>query len=144
LVSGEGKDPTSLLDPDSKLLLARSLANQGRLTEARHWCEKAVNAARLQPESHYLLATIYQEQGLGEKALHALKKVLYLDPRFVMAYVSMGNLAKSGGRADESRRYLASALSLLGDMEPGEQVPHSDGMTAQGLRETLEWMMNTE
>ncbi len=60
-------------------LLARAYANQGKLTEALEWCEKAIVADKLNPGFYYLCATILQEQGQVEEAVKSLKQALYLD-----------------------------------------------------------------
>ncbi|MGH2569072.1 MAG: CheR family methyltransferase, partial [Bacteroidota bacterium] len=65
---------------DARLLtlLARIQANEGRLTEALEVCHKALDADKLSPANHFLLATILQEHGQTERAVNSLKKVLYL------------------------------------------------------------------
>ena len=136
----EGHPGTSP-DPQAMLLLAQSLADLGRLKEARQWCERALERAKLRPEAHYLLASIYHELGMEQEALEALKRTVYLDPRFVMAYVTMANLARLQGKRTEAARHYASAVALLEGMEPQGPVPHSDGMTVQGLKEALASMM---
>lgn len=127
----------SSADPQAMLLLARSLANLGRLKEARRWCEQAVERAKLRPEAHYLLATIYHELGMGREAIESLKRTVYLDPDFVMAYVTLAHVVRLQGKNTEAARHLASAAALLERMDPGEPVPHSDGMTVQVLKEAL-------
>lgn len=140
LTADSGRSDRSA-DPERMMLLARSLANLGRLAEARQWCEKAVAEARLNAECHYLLATIYQESGMMRESLEALKKTVYLDPRLVMAYVSMANVARLQGKPEEADRYFLGAVSLLDGMDPKELVPHSDGMTAQSLKLALTRMV---
>lgn len=135
----QGKEAS--LGADVRLVLARCLANLGRLSEARKWCEQAVDYARMRPESHYLLATIYRESGMEQESLQALKRVIYLDPRFVMAYVALADLARLKGNGGESARHLATALALLREMDPKETVPHSEGLNARGLLEILETMV---
>ena len=47
--------------PRATALLARAYANQGKLSKAREWCEKAIVADKLNPGFYYLCATILQE-----------------------------------------------------------------------------------
>ena len=126
-----------LLIPEQMALLAKAHANLGRLEEARKWCEEAVTRGKLHPEYRYLLATIYQEQGLVEESIKSLKHTIYLDPDFVMAYYSLGHLTRGQGKSGESGKYFTNVLDLLSSMEPGEIVPHSDGLTAERLREAI-------
>ncbi len=80
---GEATDRlTSLLstDPDNDkamVLLARCYANQGRLAEARHWCQQALTIDKLAPAHHYLMAMILQERGEMTEASAALKRALF-------------------------------------------------------------------
>ena len=123
----------SFLVPEHTVLLAKANANMGRLDEARKWCEDAVSRGKLQPEYRYLLATIYQEQGLVEESIKSLKHTIYLDPGLVMAYYLLGHLMREQGKPGESGKYFTNALDLLSSMEPDEVVPHSDGLTAERL-----------
>jgi len=127
----------SLLKPEHMALMAKSLANLGKLAEAGEWATKAVEAERLKPDHHYLLATICQEEGRLEESIKLLKQALYLDPEFVMAYVNMANLMKNKGEKKGFERYSKNALSLLSTMAPDELVPHSEGVAAEMLTKML-------
>jgi len=131
----------ALLMPEQMALLAKAYANMGKLDEARKWCEQSVQTEKLHPDYHYLLATIYQEQGLVEEPIKSLRHAIYLDPDFVMAYYLLGHLTRGQGKTGESKKYFRNALGLLSSLEPGEIVPHSDGLTAERLRETIGLMI---
>lgn len=138
LLSDGKKGDNVLLVPEQMALLAKAYANMGKLDEARKWCEQAVQTEKLHPDYHYLLATIYQEQGLVEEPIKSLRHAIYLDPELVMAYYLLGHLTRGQGKPGESKKYFRNALDLLSSMGSGEIVPHSDGLTAERLRETLE------
>ncbi|MHB1291120.1 MAG: CheR family methyltransferase [Sulfuricella sp.] len=116
-------------------IMARSCANQGRLSEALEWCEKAIAADKLNPAHQYLLATILQEQGRHDIAIQSLMRALYLDPDFVLAHFGLGNLHQSQGRYRQARRYFANVLVLLHKHPPDETLPEADGLTAGRLVE---------
>jgi chemotaxis protein methyltransferase CheR len=118
-------------------LLARARANQGRLAEARHWCERALAADRLNAGLYYLWSTILQEQGALEETTLALKQTLYLDPHFVLAHFALGTLARQQGKPKEAGKHFEHALSLLSARQQDEIVPESDGMTAGRLKEII-------
>ncbi|MDP2861975.1 MAG: tetratricopeptide repeat protein [Desulfobacterales bacterium] len=80
------------------VLFTKILANQGKLEDAFHWCEKAVSADKCDPHLHYLLAIILEEQKKGEEAKASLKKALYLDPDFVLAHFALANISLRGGK----------------------------------------------
>jgi chemotaxis protein methyltransferase CheR len=124
-------------DADAMTLLSRIHANQGKLTEAFLWCEKALAADRLHPGRHYLLATILQEQGRIETAAASLKRALYLDPNFVLAHFALGNLAWGQGKLNEAEKHFENARSLLTPYRQDDLLPESDGITAGRLLEIL-------
>jgi chemotaxis protein methyltransferase CheR len=110
--------------------MALSYANQGRLSEALEWCDKAIMADKMNPLHHYLSATILQEQGQHEIAIQSLMRALYLDPDFVLAHFSLGNLHQSQGRYREAQRYFGNVLQLLHKHPQEEILADADGLTA--------------
>ena len=92
---------------------------------------------KMNPEYRYLLATICHEQGSLEDAVTSLKQTVYLDSAFVMAYYLLGHITRDQGRPGEAKKYFTNARDLLKSMEPGEIVPHSEGLTAERLREAI-------
>jgi chemotaxis protein methyltransferase CheR len=125
-------------------LLARALANQGRLAEALEWCEKAIFADRLNPTLYYLHATILEEQGLMDKAMRSMKRVLYLDQHFALAHFALGNIALRLEKFIESKKHFKNALSLLNTYRREDALPESDGMTAGRLLEIIETTISRE
>jgi len=139
-VSGHPSNRDEHPDTDSKDVLcraARSCANQGKLAEAVEWCDKAIAADKLDPATHYLLATILQEQGENDRAAQALLRALYLDQDFVLAHFTLGNLRLSQGRHREARRYFDTAQALLQTHTQDEILPESEGLTAGRLGEII-------
>jgi chemotaxis protein methyltransferase CheR len=129
--------------PDIKAmaLLARAFANQGRLADALHWCERAISSDKLNPGLYCLAATILQEQRLFEKASTLLKQAIYLDRKIVLAHFALANLTRQQGKAKESRKYFANALALLQSYGHDDVLPESDGMIAGRLIEIIERLM---
>jgi chemotaxis protein methyltransferase CheR len=117
--------------------MARSCANQGRLSEALEWCKKAIEADKMNPSHHYLFATILQEQGQHDIAIQSLTRALYLEPRFVLAHFSLGNLHQSQGRYREAQRHFANTQLLLCKHPQDEILPEADGLTAGRLIEIV-------
>lgn len=116
---------------------ARVCANQGRLTEAAAWCEQAIAADRFNPAHQYLFAIIRQELGQNDDAAQSLRRALYLDPDFVLAYFALGNLCLTQGQRREAERHFANALALLRTHPDDEPLPESDGLTAGRLMEII-------
>jgi chemotaxis protein methyltransferase CheR len=122
---------------EAAALLARALANQGELAAALDWSEKAVAADRLNPQQYYLQATIFQEQGDDDAAVVALKRALYLDHGFVLAYLALANLTRRRGKTKEAAKHLENAASLLKAYGDDEILPGSEGMSARRLGEIV-------
>lgn len=126
-------DAKSKDSPGECALLARIYANQGRLELAQIWCRRAISAERLNPAFQFLMATILMEQGLFKESVDALKKTLYLDPRFVLAYYMLAGISARLGDADGAARNKKNTIELLAEYDPEEPLPDSDGMTAGRL-----------
>ncbi len=136
--------PHDQADSKAITLLSRSYANQGRLTDALFWCEKAIEQDKLNPGLHYLRATILQEQGAIDKAIISLKRALYLNQDLILAHFALGNLAVQQGRFKESERYLENALLLLSKFRKEDILPESDGITTGRLSEIIGTMLHKE
>ncbi|TAJ19230.1 MAG: chemotaxis protein CheR [Rugosibacter sp.] len=129
--------PSHQEERDALCRTAHFCADQGRLAEATAWCEKAIAADKLDPTTHYLLATILQEQGENDRAVQALLHALYLAPDFVLAHFALGNLRLSQGRHREARRHFSNAQALLHTHTQDEILPESEGLTAGRLGEII-------
>lgn len=123
--------------PEIFSLLARAMANQGKLADAGQWCDRWIAADKLESGGHYLRAVILLEQGAQEEARAALQRAVYLHGDFVLAHFALGNLARSRGRPGEARKHFANALHLLAAHPPDAVLPESDGLTAARLTETI-------
>lgn len=118
-------------------LLARALANQGRLADALTWCERWIATDKLDPAGHYLRAVVLLERGDPQQARSCLQRATYLDPDFVLAHFTLGNLARRLGKNGEAGKHFANAQHLLQRYQPGDLLPESDGLSAGRLAETL-------
>ena len=116
---------------------ARASANQGKLDAAFAWCEKAIAIDKLNPAHYYLFAAIRQEQGQVLEAAQALQQALYLDPDFVLAHFTLGNLRLAQGQPREARRHFDNASALLHQYPREAALPESEGMTAGRLAEIV-------
>jgi chemotaxis protein methyltransferase CheR len=123
--------------PAACSLLARALANQGKLAEALTWCDRLVAADKLDAAGHYLRAVVLLEQGDPAQARRALQRAVYLRPDLVLAHFVLGNIERNGGRRGEADRHFANALHLLARLRPGAFLPESEGVTVARLRETI-------
>ena len=79
----------------------------------------------------------HRQTKLRDEARRSLQRVLYLDPTFVLAHFTLGNLARSRGNHNEADKHFSNSLRLLGRLEPHDLLPESDGLTAGRLTETI-------
>jgi chemotaxis protein methyltransferase CheR len=114
-------------------LLSRAYANRGMLSEAEHWCTRAIAADKMNAASRYLLALIRIEQHRPDDAMSALRKAIYLEPDFVVAHFTLANLYRRKRKHGESERHLRNALLVLQRFRSEEELPESEGMTAGSL-----------
>jgi chemotaxis protein methyltransferase CheR len=140
LLSGAAGRPA---EPEAFSLLARTLANQGRLADALVWCERWIAADKMNAAGHYLRAVVLLEQGDFPQGRASLQRALYLDHNFVLAHFALGNLARSRGKTGEAHKHFADALHLLRHHRPDDLLPESDGLTAGRLTETIAFMTDS-
>ena len=122
---------------DAFSLLARALANEGRLADALAWCDRWIAANKIDAAAHYVRAAVLLEHGRHAEARQSLQRTLYLDPDFVLAHFALGNLARSGGSRIEADRHIANTLDLLARLPADQPLPESDGLTAGRLTEIV-------
>ncbi|MFH1117929.1 MAG: CheR family methyltransferase [Pseudomonadota bacterium] len=124
--------------------LAKAHANLGMLDQALEWCERACEADKLNPELHFLQATILEEMGDLERARVSLNRALFLDPNLVVARFAMGNLARRQGMLSVSNKHYGIALEVLAGYDVAEALPGSDNLTAGRLAEAIRATMVRE
>ncbi len=124
--------------------LAKAHANVGMLEQALEWCERACEADKLNPELHFLQATVLEEMGDLVRAEVSLHRALFLDPNLVVARFAMGNLARRQGMLSASNRHYRIALEILAGYDDAEALPGADNLTAGRLAEAIQATMVRE
>ncbi|WP_239031706.1 CheR family methyltransferase [Geomonas diazotrophica] len=127
--------------PESLALAARCYANLGRYQEAREQCEKALLLERLDVRTHYLLSMILEQLGDDAGAEASLKRALYLDHDYLLAYFALGNLCRKRGEFRDAAQSFANALRLLQRHDPAEVLPEAEGITAGMLTQLIKGMI---
>jgi len=129
---------------EEHLLLIRAFANLGRLSEAIKSCKKAISANKLDPHLHYLYATLLQEDNQPDEAIKSLKRAIYLDSDFVLAYYSLGNIYQQLGNSKIAKKQFEIILSLLNRSSKEDILVESEGLTtgrfSEMVRESLKQM----
>jgi chemotaxis protein methyltransferase CheR len=121
-------------DYPAMTLLAKCYANLGELDKAHLWCERAIRANKLNPNTYYLLATVLHEKGIEHLAINALKQAITLNSKFVLAEFTLGNLLKQRGDRAGAEQLFRATLKLLEEYNDDDIIPESGGTTANGLK----------
>ena len=103
---------------DALCMAAQSCANLGRYDEAAGYCRRAIAVDSFAPVPYSLLAHIEEERGASEVAAQLLKKVIYLAPNFIPAYLELADLHQKQGDQTRAQKMRASALELLRGLPP--------------------------
>ena len=142
--AGEGVidyTPTQPCIGEEKLLKeARMCAYRGEFALAECLCHKALAIAPLAATPFFLLAQLAQVKEDFNQAKECLNKAIYLDPRFVAAYLELATLFE---RANDNPRALTlrhAALSLARTLPNDELIEQYE--TTAG--ELVEWLAQFE
>lgn len=123
---------------EKQLLIIKALANQGNYIGAIKVCENAIAANKSEPRLHYLYATILLENQLTDQALASLKRAIYLDADFVLAYYSMRNIYQKQGNAKVAQKHHEIILSILNKLKNEDILFESEGLTNGSFREMID------
>lgn len=82
-----------------------SLANQGKLKEAKKSCEHYTLQYPNQAEGWYLFGVIMQAENRLEKAKQHFQKTLYLEPNHENSLLQLAGIAEHEGHRDKAQRF---------------------------------------
>jgi chemotaxis protein methyltransferase CheR len=119
-------------------LLAGLHANCGRLANAEHWYREAIGLDDLNPVAYFELASIIGERGRQNEAAELLRSALFLDNQFILAHFQLSTML---GSTREGQRCLERVIDLLERLPDDAPVPHADGMTVGGMKNTVRRML---
>ena len=122
-----------------EMLQAWQYANQGQREMAAKSCSEMIARNSLDAEPHYLMAMLAQERGDFAEARDRLKKVIYLAPSFIAAYLDLGDLYERDGEGARALKMRTTARDLLTRL-PGDQQVKLYG--ASTVDEVLQYVQN--
>ena len=126
---------------DTCLRAANSDADAGNYERAIQNCQKAMDLSPASPLPHFLLAQIDESRNLVGQAIDSLKKVLYLDPGFVPAYIELGQIYQRENDFRQAGKLLNAAQEILKDLPFETPVPPYTDMIAGELLQHVEKQM---
>jgi chemotaxis protein methyltransferase CheR len=118
---------------DTLLLRAVLLLNLGRLEPAQAACARLLAADELNAGAHYVMALCREHAGDLDAAAQEDLTAVYLDAAFAMPWLHLGLLERRRGHADQARRHLERALSLLAREDSSRVLLFGGGFGREGL-----------
>ena len=126
----------------SEMLQAWQYANQGQRERAAKSCSEMIARNPLDAEPHYLMALLAQERGDFAEAKDLLKKVIYLAPSFIAAYLDLGDLYEREGEGARAVKMRSTARDLLKMLPGDEQIKFYGASTVKEVLQYLEHLLN--
>ena len=81
---------------------------------------------------------VYQQIGMIDQAMNALKKTIYLDRSFVLAHYNLAQNFQHQGEMASARKSLLNVQKLLEGQPRDGQIAEGDGLVVGRLRELVE------
>ncbi len=117
------------------ILYIRTIANQGRLHDAGEFCARALEVHPLAPELHYLHATLLSQANWHSDAAIAARRSIYLDRKFVMGHLQLGDALTRLGDSNGARISFENVIALLEKKDGTDTITAADGIPASRLRQ---------
>jgi chemotaxis protein methyltransferase CheR len=115
---------------EADYLLAQIYANLGKYSQAIEHCKRASKVDPVSVFPYYLQAHIAEEQGDLETAKLLLKKIIYLCPSFISAYLELGNIYNKEGKVKRAVKMYNSSCDILKKLPPNTPIEQHGKMTA--------------
>ncbi|PZV07943.1 MAG: hypothetical protein DCF32_05990 [Leptolyngbya sp.] len=116
----------------ARQIAARAYANTGCYSQAKRLCQRVIHDHPLNLDMHYLLAQIAEDENDLETAKEHLRKIIYLDPDFVKAYLDLASIYDRARQPEKAKTTREHALTLLAKLPPSNVLDdHSDATVAQ-------------
>jgi chemotaxis protein methyltransferase CheR len=93
--------------------IERPAPNRDTLVDALAACEATLAVDKCNPVLHYLHALLLEHADDVPGARRALRRALFLEPRFVLGHVSLARLCHREGRADQAQRHVDHAMNVM-------------------------------
>jgi chemotaxis protein methyltransferase CheR len=114
-------------------LMAKIHAKLNAYPEATKYCQQAIERDSFAVTPHYLLAEIAKKQRNLAEAKKIFKKIIYLEPTSVGAYIDLSDLYQQEGDLEKSIKMQREAIDLLKRLPPHTKIPEKDNITAAAL-----------
>jgi chemotaxis protein methyltransferase CheR len=124
--------------------MAQIYANLGEYDKAVHYCQLALKIDSLSEKPLYLLAHIAEERGDVEEAKSLLKKIIYLVPSSILAYLEISGIYELEGNLSRALKMRTVALEILKKLPQESIVESQEKMTVGELIAHLQKMLQPQ
>ncbi|MGL5058626.1 MAG: CheR family methyltransferase [Microcoleus sp.] len=118
---------------DAYYLLAQIYANLGQYSRAIDNCQRASEVDSLSVFPYYLQAHIAEETGDLATAKKYFKRIIYLYPSFISAYLELGNIYHQEGQTTRAIKMYNSACEILKKLPPTTAIEQHGKTTASQM-----------
>lgn len=118
---------------EASCLIAQAWANLGDYEQAIHWCHQAIKLNELSEKPYYILAHIAEEKADFEQTKTLFKKIIYLAPSSISAYLELSSIYEREGAHNRANKMLETALGLLKALPSNFVIESYDQMKAGEL-----------
>lgn len=101
---------------DIYLICAEAHANLGDYSKGKSACWKALEIQEFATAPYFILAQISEEENNLDMAIDYLKKIIYLDPEAVIAYLELSSIYTRKKDLEKAKKMKQSALTILKKM----------------------------
>jgi len=113
----------SYLNPEELFQTAQEYFNDDNFGFAEPLLNQLLLRGGARAECHYMLGTIYYDQGKFSKAISSFKRSIEIDPTFTDASVGLSVILNDLGRYDEGSEVFARAQQVL-DKQNSKNDPY--------------------
>ncbi len=118
-------------------ILSQSYARLGNKTKAIQYCDRAIGLGSGSVKSYYILAHTSKSQGELEVAKDLLKKVIYLAPSSILAYLELGSIYEKEGDLNRSFKMRKNAWEILQELPTSTTLEHHEKVEVSDVRSQL-------
>lgn len=118
-------------------LMAEAYANLGQYTHATHACEQALQINSLATEPYHLLAQIAEETDDLDSAKLFLKRIIYLEPTAIAAYLELGAIYEREVNPKQAKKIWQSLLMVLHNLPSKQMISSGNQQTIAELKAYL-------
>lgn len=121
----------------ARQIAAQAYANTGGYSQAKQLCQQVIRDHPLSLDMHYLLAQIAEDENDLETAKEHLRKIIYLDPDFVKAYLDLASIYDRARQPEKAKTTREHALTLLAKLPPSTVLDDHSGATVAQWQDHL-------